>query len=381
MVEGNSYRRSFLMRSGAAVAGLGFAGCTEQPNSQNEDPDVATSTEEPPDFSEIAPEDSGLDLEYLHGITGQTYPSDVDADGFYRRRYEWDAMEYEWWIELDIAKRLEDYYDKRFGRSSNYDMYVSDAYSDPYIKDLADGLKQMGDNNNFSEREIVDLSVAFVQALKYTKDLVTTGYNQYTFYPAETLIENGGDCEDSTILLAAILREMGYDCVLILLPDADPAHMALGVKGDQSIPGTYYEFDGNRYYYVETTGEGWRIGQMPEFSGSTQADVVEINNYPTLLYYYETQVEQDGRVSVEVRIFNKGELAANKNTFYAKLENQFQQVVANDQVQFGTVVSGHEINKTLTLEPPEATKLRMSTEIETGNSIQARHRSEWRSPV
>jgi len=27
--------------------------------------------------------------------------------------------------------------------------------------------------------------------------------------------------------------------------------------------GTYYEHEGKRYFYLETTGEGWQIGQLP----------------------------------------------------------------------------------------------------------------------
>ena len=74
------------------------------------------------------------------------------------------------------------------------------------------------------------------------------------------LSDRGGDCEDTSILVAALLDRMGYDVALLLLEDA--SHMAIGV----SIPGThgaYYEYDSTKYFYLETTGEDWRIGQIP----------------------------------------------------------------------------------------------------------------------
>jgi len=46
-------------------------------------------------------------------------------------------------------------------------------------------------------------------------------------YPVETPVERG-DCEDKSILLAAILRALGYRTALLVFPD-DPGHMAVGV--------------------------------------------------------------------------------------------------------------------------------------------------------
>jgi len=44
--------------------------------------------------------------------------------------------------------------------------------------------------------------------------------------------------------------------------------MAVGVKGENNLPGAYFEVEGVKYYYVETTSPGWRIGQIPdEFIG------------------------------------------------------------------------------------------------------------------
>lgn len=52
----------------------------------------------------------------------------------------------------------------------------------------------------------------------------------------------------------------GYGTALLLLP----GHAAIGVKGGDNIDGAYYEKDGNRYYYIETTGRGWSVGEIPD---------------------------------------------------------------------------------------------------------------------
>lgn len=51
---------------------------------------------------------------------------------------------------------------------------------------------------------------------------------EYPKYPVETLVE-GGDCEDKSILLAAILRAMGYRTALLVF-SGNPGHIAVGVE-------------------------------------------------------------------------------------------------------------------------------------------------------
>lgn len=383
-------RRCFL-HSAAVTASIGIAGCANQQDTTQDDADTTSNTEEPansdsvqdePDPSETVPEEEGPDLEYLHGITGQTYPSDLDAEGYYQRRFEWDAVGYEWWFEQSISRALNEYYEKRYSRGRNYDMYVSDTYSDQYIQQVADNFEQFGDEYDLSEREVVDLAVAFVQGLNYTKDDVTTGFDQYTYYPVETLIERGGDCEDSTVLLARILRELGYDCVLLFLPDTEPvAHMALGVRGDSSIPGAYYEYDDKQYYYVETTGEGYRIGDIPDFDGDLSAEFIDIERFPTLLYYYESRVEQKSSVNIDVTMFSENEVSANKAVFQAQFEDRAERIVTSGQTIFRGQIPKDGTTKTITLEPPEERELRLKTGVTTNGELQAVEESEWQIPV
>ena len=60
------------------------------------------------------------------------------------------------------------------------------------------------------------------------------------------------------MLAASILGTLDYD-LLLLNPKG---HLALGVAGD--FKGSYYTHDNQHYFYSETTGQGWRIGQLPD---------------------------------------------------------------------------------------------------------------------
>jgi len=114
--------------------------------------------------------------------------------------------------------------------------------------------------------------------MPYTSDSVTTGYDEYPRYPVETLVDGGGDCEDSSILAAALLSEMGYGTILIVLP----GHMALGIKGSDNIFGAYYEYNGDRYYYVETTSSGFGVGEIPSEYKNSKARFFTMNPLPTI---------------------------------------------------------------------------------------------------
>ena len=108
--------------------------------------------------------------------------------------------------------------------------------------------------------------LAFVQSLPYTSDSVTTGHDEYPRFPIETLVDDGGDCEDTSILFATLTLIMGYGTIYINPPD----HYAVGILGN-NLRGTYWthpENSNNTYYYCETTGNNFKIGQLPdEFLG------------------------------------------------------------------------------------------------------------------
>ena len=126
-------------------------------------------------------------------------------------------------------------------------------------------------NRNWKRQDHVDFVLSFVQSLPYTLDDVTTGYDEFRRYAVETLIEGGGDCEDTTILVAAILRGLGEETALIFTP----GHIAIGVSGD--FTGSSLTYDGIKYFYCETTGTGWTVGTLPASVGTKVEEIVPLS--------------------------------------------------------------------------------------------------------
>ncbi len=173
------------------------------------------------------------------------------------------------------------------------------------IVDLADSFEGRADEEGLSVFERVSFVTAFVQSLPYTPDNVTTDFDEYPRYPVETLVDDGGDCEDSSILLASALDAMGYDAVLLEMP----GHMAVGVAGDETVKGNYVESNGIRYFYVETTGGNWKIGEIPEEFESSPITVRELEPVPVLVHSWSATA-RGTRVDVNVTVENVGTAAA-----------------------------------------------------------------------
>jgi len=189
---------------------------------------------------------------------------------YYSKSYAWDYDGRHWTWDLNIPKTLYDAYKAvpvstrvRNGPAGYGFLTTTDDY---YVRMLAQKLNQTTSDLGYGSYDQVSFVLAFVQSLLYTSDSVTTGYDEYPRFPIETLVDDGGDCEDSAILFATITLIMGYGTIYINPPN----HYAVGVLGT-NLRGACWEYpegSNETYYYCETTGDNFKIGQLPaEFTG------------------------------------------------------------------------------------------------------------------
>ena len=205
---------------------------------------------------------------------------DIILDITVTQHYEWEygtgywASTWYWNLPIPLSLYIE-YYER--ARPESRDEWVdmaTDPGDDYYIDYIVKQVNSAAIKEGFTEREKINFVIGFVQSLPYTVDDVTTSWDEYPRYPIETLFDRGGDCEDTSILTAALLERMGYDVCLLILDDDD--HMAVGVSIEGTY-GTYYDVEGVEYFYLETTGEGWKIGEKPSDLISESAYVYTLN--------------------------------------------------------------------------------------------------------
>jgi predicted transglutaminase-like cysteine proteinase len=210
------------------------------------------------------------------------------SNGVLHRVYEWQFDGRDWTYRLDIdegtyervrdsprAMRLVTEEGQTF-RAQAYDAYVLDARDDQFLAQVAASFSGIAADEGWNELERASFVLSFVQCLAYTDDSATAGFDEYPRYPLETLVENGGDCEDTSILYASLLKAMGTEVILV----GPPGHMAAAVAVDAA--GSSYTVDGTVFYYAETTGSGHGIGDLPEAYRDARAKVFRLDPRPVI---------------------------------------------------------------------------------------------------
>ena len=200
--------------------------------------------------------------------------SDDATASLLERVYEWRFDREDWTVTFTIP-RNEYYYYQNQDRTYDWASYVTE--DNDLMVDLAQDFRDLADEKGYDDYELVSFILSFVQSMPYTVDSVTSGADEYPRFPVETLVDRGGDCEDTSFLFASILgsEPIDIDCVLFLLPADYPEHMAVGVAGED-ISGSYVMHDGIRYYYCETTGSGWEIGDVPSDYLDVEVEIIEV---------------------------------------------------------------------------------------------------------
>jgi len=181
-------------------------------------------------------------------------------------------------------------------RAGIYRALISDPGQDGFFSALLAEFRSERDLNRMDPDEYAELLAVFVQSIPYeTQDEASPRF------PVETYVEGVGDCDDKSLLLAALLSREGYRTALLYFEPE--RHMAVGV----GCPGSGYL--GSGYAYIETTNVTL-VGNPPrELAGGTMlasAPLVISIGEGTLGY---TRCSETAEIDVAVAEMGK-ELAA-----------------------------------------------------------------------
>jgi len=330
-------------------------------------------------YDELLSNYTRLQLEY---ITGNSQGSSLQSSGsnyidendrIINRQYTWTYNYEKWTLNLSIPEQLYHYY-RNIPRSpsTDYSVYVTHPYDDKYIESILMKFNEITLRKGFSETKKIGLLISFIQSLPYTSDAVTTGFDEYPRYPVETLVDYGGDCEDTSILTAALLKSMAKDVILLKLYN----HLSVGIAGISS-QGYYYLYNGKNYYYLETTGEGWGIGDLPDEYKGTSATIYDLIPTPIITHNWTSKWE-GSKIVLTVTVENLG--SENAKNYY--IETGFDtgdNTWWNNQksLPFDLPIGG-KISFSLILQPPKNKYTRLIVEIwnSDGKSVDS-STSKW----
>jgi len=200
----------------------------------------------------------------------------------YLKIYNWEFNEVNYQINYNFDPARYSFYKDQPHIIKEYEDYISFVTKEEEsIIEIGLKLREMSKEKEYNNLTEINFIMSFTQSLKYSEDNVTSGVGEYPKYPIETLIDQTGDCEDTSALLISLLESLGYESAMILIPEAwdGYGHAAVGVSVD-GASGTHYILNENEnneisYYYAETTAPGWKLGELPDLD-SDKAYVYEV---------------------------------------------------------------------------------------------------------
>lgn len=187
--------------------------------------------------------------------------------------------------EENGSERYNGFLDGSFQARISGDSYVEYGFNDPYrefVGTLCDELRKQADESlpGAQPTQLAEFLLSFVQeGLPYVHD-PKNKRSDWPRHPSETIMRIGGDCEDSSILYAELLRRFRIGGAILSIP----SHAAVGVDvpmartADHKEP-VAYEWLGRTYVYAETACNGFRrpLGSETDLIPSAQlipADVI-----------------------------------------------------------------------------------------------------------
>ena len=301
-----------------------------------------------------------------------------ETQNYIEREYTWTYKDRKYTWSAFFPKALYDYYkNKPRPPTRDYSVYATDPFDDSVIRQSVSSFRKTSQEEGFNERETINFVVTFVQSLQYTADDVTTPFDEYPRYPLETLIDNGGDCEDTSILVSTLLAELGYDSILV----SPPQHLAVGVACTD-CSGAYYQYQDKKYFYLETTGDGWEIGEMPtEYEGTT-VKFYTIVPKPVITLEWSSEAAGSDPFSVtyeiNITVNNQGSAAAENLVVWAAFDTTEEgKVYSKVEGEPQNLRPGEELNSIVTLSAPRGVYTRVHILVSGNNFFTQESVSEW----
>ncbi|MCL0063217.1 stalk domain-containing protein [Peptococcaceae bacterium] len=330
-----------------------------EPDVQPTEPDIQPTE---PDVQPVKPDIQPID----------TWPANVIV-----RNFSWYYQGQNWSYQIRVPKELYNYYaNLEHPPTDDYSVYVTHPLDDAFIASIAEHFSNIAWQEWFSPEQTINFVAAFVQSLEYVADPGSEIPYEYPKYPLETLVDQRGDCEDTSILLASILKAMGFDVVLIVVPADSPRHMAVGVSG-RNLFGYHYEYLGREYFYLETTYPGWTVGEIPEEYRFSEAKIFPLVPRPIITYNWDFEITPAGWLILEFTVHNNGTATAQDVEVYAAYDAGGGLVYDEDSSIRLDIEPNSTATYTIFLEIPRNTFTRLIIKVFSEGRLHDKSTSDW----
>ena len=166
-----------------------------------------------------------------------------------------------------------------------------------HSKYILQEIKKLCSKNELNELDTLQFVLDFIQeSIEYELDSESRELampKEYIRYPDEILFDQKGDCDCKSFLASVFYYLMGYDVILLLSRELGHSAVAVSVKqktitgfiSDERLDDVTIEINGRKYYYCETTTDGFLIGEITEG--------VNVDKFETRIEWTHTEDEED----------------------------------------------------------------------------------------
>ena len=170
------------------------------------------------------------DYQIILSVDDEEFSGEIVLISTLTKNYEFEFDNENCQITFEIS--YEEYYETRkidSNRSPTDDRYSDFVTEDDSVSQIADEILAISDGNADDAAAIAlsfgQLFIAYPPctldgngSFIMSPDMYLVGKENYAFYPIETLFLETGDCEDTSILYASILKAMNIETGLLLMP-------------------------------------------------------------------------------------------------------------------------------------------------------------------
>ena len=187
-----------------------------------------------------------LGKEYLDSCESKKVEIDFSNPKYNEFEFNYESNKFNYKINLyndlyyfsDNLKEQDCYYRKGF-----YERYFLDPYNNNLVKLISEDFISLREKG-FSDNELVEIATLFVQSIHYGTDK-----SDLNRYPYETMYEKEGNCYDKSILLAGILKNLGYEVYALLGDSEEEYHAIIGLVCEDGN----MVYNGKNICFIETT--------------------------------------------------------------------------------------------------------------------------------
>jgi len=180
-------------------------------------------------------------------------------------------------LYISVPPSLHDYYRSKthsLNRDSDYSKFVTPNA----VRPITESIQNATRNKPYSDEQFANAVLTLVHQVSYVKSNIK--------YPAETIVDNSGDCDVLSLLAASIMKAGGLDVVLLYYKELSPSHMNVGVYLPYTpvyrtwwMTPTGYEYNGKKYWMAECTPRGgWKVGDRPELLAGAKPQIISLEN-------------------------------------------------------------------------------------------------------